>query len=296
MNIGIAGLGRMGAAIGVRVLAQGHALTVWNRSADKAKPLVEAGASAASTPAELAGRVEVIITMLTDAAAIDTVYSGTGGLLSADVAGKLFIDMSTIRPQTSTALAAKIKAKRAAFVECPVGGTTGPAREGKLLGFAGGDAADFARAQPILGQLCRRVEHCGPVGAGASMKLAINLPLLVYWRAFAEALALCRHLGKDPAWFIDVFADTSGGPNALKARGPALVAALGGQDPGPTTFDVDSIRKDLRTMLAEGAARGADLPVTARTLELYDQASRDGWGSKDVAALLSHWLEPSTPQ
>jgi len=290
MNVAIAGLGRMGAAIGTRLLSQGHKLAVWNRTADKAKPLVAAGATAVGAPAELARSSDVILTILTDAAAIETVYGGANGLLSTDVAGKLFIDMSTVRPETAKAVAQKVKAKGAAFVECPVGGSTGPAKDGKLLGFVGADAADFARAQPLLAQLCRRVEHCGPVGAGASMKLAINLPLLVYWRAFAEALSLCRHLGKDPAWFIDVFADTSGGPNVLKSRGPALAAALGGKSPGSTTFDVDAIRKDLRTMIEEGKALGKDLPVVARTLELYDKAAREGMGTKDVAEIVSYWL------
>jgi 3-hydroxyisobutyrate dehydrogenase len=291
MNVGIAGLGKMGAAIAQRLLAQGHKVVVWNRTADKTKPLVAAGATAAATPVEVAKGSEAVITILTDKAAIDNVYGGSHGLLSAEVKGKLFIDMSTVRPTTAEALAKKVKAKGAVFVECPVGGTTGPAREGKLLGFAGADPADFAKAEPLLKQLCRRVEHCGPVGTGASMKLAINLPLLVYWRAFAEALVLCRHLGKDPAWFIDVFADTSGGPNVLKVRGPALAAAIGGKDPGPTTFDIDSIRKDLKTMLEEGKALDKSLPMVAKALELYDQAARDGWGSKDVADVVRYWLE-----
>jgi 3-hydroxyisobutyrate dehydrogenase len=291
MNIGIAGLGKMGAAIGTRLIGQGHKLVVWNRSADRTKPLVDAGAMAAMSPADLAGKVETVITILTDAKAIDAVYGGPNGLLSANVSGKLFIDMSTVRPETEKALAAKVKAKGATLVECPVGGTTGPARDGKLLGFAGGEPADFERAKPLLMQMCRRVELCGPVGAGASMKLAINLPLLVYWRAFAEAMSLCRHLGKDPAWFIDIFADTSGGPNALKARGPALAAAIGGKDPGPTTFDIDSIRKDLRTMLEEAKSLGRDLPLVSRTLELYDEVARAGAGSKDVANVLTYWLD-----
>jgi 3-hydroxyisobutyrate dehydrogenase len=285
----------MGAAIGARLLEVGHQVTVWNRTPAKLKPLLDAGAVAAATPKDVVRQAETIITMLTDAAALDAVYEGATGLLAGEVPGKLFIDMSTVRPQAVKDLAAKLKAKGAAFVECPVGGTVGPARTGKLLGLAGGDAADFARAKPILDQLCRRLEHVGPVGAGASMKLAINLPLLVFWRAFAEALSLCRHLGGDPAWLIDLFADTSGGPNALKARGPALVAALAGQDPGPTTFDVDSIRKDLRTMLDEAAALGVELPVVARALDSYDAAARDGWGSRDVASLMSYWLDGSKP-
>src|SRR5438034_622573 len=104
--------------------------------------------------------------------------------------------------------------------------TVGPAREGKLFGFVGGDEGDVARAKPLLDQLCRRVEHVGPIGAGASMKLAINLPLLVYYQALGEALSLCRPLGLDPARLMDIFADPSGGPNKLKLRWPLTAAAL----------------------------------------------------------------------
>ena len=291
MKIGIAGTGKMGAAIAGRLLSVGHAVMVWNRTAEKTKALAAAGAKVAATPAQLATQCEVVVTILTDAAAIDATYHGKDGLLAGEVRGKLFIDMSTVRPQTAKALAEKVRAKQTAFVECPVGGTVGPAREGKLLGLAGGDAADVARAQPILAQLCRRVEHAGPVGAGASMKLAINLPLFVFWRAFAEALQLCRHLGRDPAWLIDLFADTSGGPNVLKVRGPALAAVLAGKDPGPPTFDIDLVRKDLQTMMEEGKALGIDLPLVARTRECYDAAARDGWGSRDVATVLNYWLD-----
>jgi 3-hydroxyisobutyrate dehydrogenase len=293
MHIAIAGLGRMGAAIGARLLELDHQVTVWNRTPAKLQPLLDAGAVAAATPKDVVRQAETVITMLTDATALDAVYDGDNGLLAGDARGTLFIDMSTVRPQAVRDLAAKVTAKGGAFVECPVGGSVAPARTGKLLGLAGADDADFARAKPILDQLCRRLEHVGPVGAGASMKLAINLPLLVYWRAFAEALSLCKHLGGDPVWLIDLFADTSGGTNGLKARGPALAAALAGRDPGPTTFDVDSIRKDLRTMLDEAATLGVDLPVVASALGTYDGAARDGWGSRDVTSLMSYWLGDS---
>jgi len=158
----------------------------------------------------------------------------------------------------------------------PGRGTVGPAKEGKLFGFAGGEAADVARARPLLDQMCRRVEHVGPVGAGAAMKLAINLPLLVFWQAFGEALSLCEPLGIDPARLMDIFADTSGGPNVLKVRGRPSPPRWG-QGPGrrqPSTSD--SIRKDLRTMLEEARALGRELPVTQRALDCFDRAARNG--------------------
>jgi 3-hydroxyisobutyrate dehydrogenase len=289
MQIGVAGLGRMGAAIALRLMEVGHTVTVWNRAAAKAKPLADAGAKVAASPAELAGGAEAIITILTDAAAIEAVYNGPSGLLAADAKGKLFIEMSTVRPETEIALAAKVRAKGAALVECPVGGTTGPARQGKLIGLMGAEPADAARAKPILDQLCRRVEPCGPVGSGAIMKLAINLPLMVYWQALGEALALSRPLGLDPDRMMDLFADTSGGANVLKVRGPALAAMLKGKDPGPVTFSLDNGVKDLRTMLTEGKAHGIELPLVEKTLACFEEASRHGLGEAEGAGLSVYW-------
>ena len=281
----------MGAAIGQRLMSLGHELAVWNRTVEKIRPLAAAGAKVAATPSRLVASSETIITILTDAAAIDAAYGGKDGLLAGDVAGKLFIEMSTVRPGTESALAAAVRKKSAIMVECPVGGTVGPARDGKLFGFVGGEAADFARARPLLEQMCRRIEHVGPIGAGASMKLAINLPLLVFWQAFGEALALCRSLGLDAARIVDIFADTSGGPNVLKGRAAALTAALQGKDVGPITVDVDAMRKDLRTMVEEARSLGTTLPVTSSALQCYDEASRAGLGKGDITTIPVRWMK-----
>ncbi len=291
MKIGVAGLGKMGAAIAARLIEVGHQVTVWNRSADKTEPLVKLGAIAVATPAALAAQSDVILTILTDASAIDAVFEGPSGLLAGDLDGKLVLEMSTVRPETQIALAAKVQAKGAAYVECPVGGTTGPARQGKLIGLAGGSAADFERARPILDQLCRRVEHCGQVGAGSSMKLTINLPLVIYWQALGEALAVSRHLGFDHARMMDLLADTSGGTNAIKNRGPMVAKMLGGDLSAAVTFNLDDARKDLRTMLAEAKSRGVELPLIERTLACFDEASQDGWGQRDVSSQPVYWSQ-----
>lgn len=289
MKIGIAGVGRMGAAIALRLMEVGHQVTVWNRTADKVQPLADAGAQVAASPRALASAVEAVITILTSADAIAAVYDGAEGLLAGDLAGKLVVEMSTVQPSDEIALAEKVRAKGAAFVECPVGGTTGPARQGKLLGLAGGEAADVARARPLLDQMCRRVEHMGPVGGGSSMKLAINLPLIVAYQALGEAYTLCRHLGLDDVALMELFADTSGAPNVLKTRGPAIAQALSGKGSIAPAFDVDSIRKDLRTMIAEAKLRGAALPLVERTLAIFDDAAREGWGGRDGSALPAYW-------
>ena len=281
MNIGIAGIGRMGGAIAQRLLECGHSITVWNRTAEKTKAAQAAGAQVAGTPAELVQHSGVVITILTNAAAIEAVYHGARGLLSGDVKNKLFIEMSTVRPETERALAARIAARDAEMVECPVGGTVGPAREGKLLGLVGAEDGTFERARPVLEQMCRRIERCGPIGAGATMKLAVNLPLIVFWEAFGEAMALARPLGVDPARLVELFADTSGGTNVLKTRAASIAKALAGEDTGPATFDLDSMRKDLGTMLEEARSRGFELPAAASVLAVLDQASAAGHGSID---------------
>jgi 3-hydroxyisobutyrate dehydrogenase len=294
MHIGIAGIGKMGSNIGARLMELGHTLTVWNRTADKLKPLVAAGAKTARTPAELVEAAEAVITIITNADAIDAVYHGSQGLLAGNASGKLFIEMSTVQPQTEVALAEKVRAKGASFVECPVGGSTGPARQGKLIGLMGAEGADAARGKPILDQLCRRLEHCGPVGAGAVMKLTINMPLMIYWQALGEALALCRPLGLDPARIMDLLSDTSGGPNVLKVRGAGVASMLKGGDGGPVTFDVDSGVKDLHTMLAEAKARGIELPLVAQTLLCYEETKRKVSGAAEVSAVSVYWANRAT--
>jgi len=294
MKIGVCGTGKMGAAIARRLMAVGHQVTVWNRDASKTAPLTSAGATRAQTPAELASQCETIITMLLNGAALDAVYAGASGVLSGAIAGKLIIDMSTVLPKTIEKIGALASEKGAAFVECPVGGTVGPAAEGKLFGFAGGSDKDFARARPILEQLCRRLEYVGPVGAGAKLKLAVNLPLLVYWQALGEALALCEPLGLAPARLIDILSDTSGAPAAMKLRGGAIAQALTGGHAGAPSFDMTGARKDLATMLEFGASLGAQLPVTEGALSGFDAAIAAGRGEQDAAMVAVHVAQRQT--
>jgi 3-hydroxyisobutyrate dehydrogenase len=287
MKLGVAGIGKMGAAIAARLIEVGHDVTVWNRTAEKAKAV--AGASVAATPAQLAQKSEAVLSILTDAAALDAVYNGRSGLLDGNVAGKLFIDMSTVLPATETALARAVRATGAAFVECPVGGSTGPARQGKLIGLMGAEPADAARARPILEQLCRRLEHAGPVGSGAVLKFTINLPLMVYWQALGEALALARSLAIDPDRLMDLLSDTSGAANVLKVRAPGIAAMLKGGASGPVTFDVDGGIKDMQSMLAEAESRGIELPLVERTLACYQETKQHRSGNAEISAVSVYW-------
>jgi 3-hydroxyisobutyrate dehydrogenase len=279
----------MGAAIAARLIEVGHEVTVWNRTAEKAKPLADAGAKVVGSPAEVAAASEAVITILTDGKAIDDVYNGSNGLLSGDVKGKLFIEMSTVPPKAETDLAPKVRAKGAALVECPVGGSTQPARTGKLLGLMGAEDTDAKRALPILEQLCRKVEHCGPIGAGSAMKLAINLPLMVAWQAYGEAFAIARSVGWEPKRLLDLFVESNGANNALRMRADMIVTMFEGKDPGPATFSIANGVKDLRTMVATGEALGADMIATKAALAGFEDATANGFGGGDGSRMTVYW-------
>ena len=281
----------MGSAIAQRLISLGHEVGVWNRNSAKTKPLVDAGAKMFASPSELVKGCEVTIVMLLNDAATEAIYRGTNGILKAKLAGKLVIDMSTVRPDTMKANGGSALELGAAFVECPVGGSTGPAKEGKLLGLAGGTKADVARAMPILEQLCRRIEHVGELGSGSMIKLAVNLPLLVYWQALGEALTICKPLNLPADRLIDILSDTSGAPTAMKGRGPAIAKVLGGAPLGETAFGLNAAKKDLATAVQFGASIHAELPVTASALACYEEAEAAGLGDADATAVSTRWTQ-----
>ena len=290
-KVGIAGAGKMGTAIGLRLLEQGHAVVVYNRTPERAKVLLDAGATWAATPRQLIQNTDLVLSLLSNEAAMDEVYQGADGLLKGPVSGKLIVEMSTTSPPKQQAMAALVQAQGAAYLECPVSGSVGPAREGKLMGFVGGDAADLLRAQTVLEALCRRIEHVGPHGAGATMKLAINLPLMVYWQTFAEALSLIQPLGLDPQRVVDMFTESSGGPNMLKVRGGMVVQALAGTPSPNVTVHLATMRKDVRAMLAHAQSHHLALPLTEQTLKNFDQAAADGFDDLDCTQIPVWWLK-----
>jgi 3-hydroxyisobutyrate dehydrogenase len=289
MKVGVCGTGRMGGSIAERLIAVGHEVGVWNRDASKTRPLVDAGAKAFASPAALVEGCDVVIVMLLNDTATEAVYRGANGLLQATLAGKLLIDMSTIQPDTMKSVGNAATKAGAAFVECPVGGSKVPAKEGKLFGLVGGSDADVARAMPLLEQLCRRIEHVGPLGAGATLKLAVNLPLLVYWQALGESLTICKPLNLPPERLIDILTDTNGAPAAMKARGPAIAKMLGGAPQGETAFGITGAKKDLATAVQFAASLHVELPVAKSALACFEEAERDGLGEADATTVSVHW-------
>jgi len=288
MAVGICGTGKMGAAMAERLIDGSETLTVWNRTPQRAAALVARGATLAPSPTALATACDTILCMLIDDDALAAVYEGKDGLLSAPLAGKLVVEMSTVRATTTERLAARVRASGGAFVACPVGGTVAPARNGQLIGMAGGEEADVARARPLLEKLCRRVDHVGPVGAAATMKLALNLPLLAYWEALGEALAITDHAGIDRARAADLLGDSSGAARVGALFLPGILKTIDGEAPGEAAFQMSGAVKDIHLMAEVIAAMGIDAPVTAATQTCYEAAVADGWGDINFP-LLSAW-------
>jgi 3-hydroxyisobutyrate dehydrogenase len=273
------------------LMSVGHEVGVWNRNSAKTKTLVDAGAKLFASPADLVEGCEVTVVMLLNDAAMEAVYRGTNGILKSKLSGKLVIDMSTVRPDTMTSIGAAVARQGAGFVEAPVGGTVGPAKEGKLLGLVGGAKADVAKAMPLLEQMCRRIEHVGELGSGSMMKLAVNLPLLVYWQALGEALTICMPLNLPAERLIDILTDTSGAPTAMKGRGPAIAKVLGGAPMGETAFGLNAAKKDLACAVQFGASIHAEMPVTASALACYEEAEVAGLGDADATSISSRWTQ-----
>ena len=295
MKIGVCGTGRMGSAIAQRLMAVGHEVAVWNRDGAKTRPLTVAGAKALPTPAALVDGCEAIVVMLLNDAASEAVYRGPEGLLKGKLAGKLVIDMSTVRPDTMQTIGAAVAQQGAAFVESPVGGSTAPAKEGKLFALVGGEKADVARAMPVLEQMCRRIEHVGTLGAGSAVKLAINLPLLVYWQALGESLTICKPLNLPADRLIDIMSDTAGTPTAMKGRGAVIAKVLAGEPLGPTAFGLNAAKKDLATAVQYARSLHAELPVAASALACFEEAEAAGLGDADATAISTHWPQRTKP-
>jgi 3-hydroxyisobutyrate dehydrogenase len=291
MKIGVCGTGRMGAAIAQRLIAVGHEVGVWNRDSKKTKPLTDAGAKLHASPAELVEGCETVIAMLLNDAATEAVYRGPQGILKSKLAGKLIVDMSTVRPDTMISVGTAVAQQGAAFVECPVGGSTVPAKEGKLFGLVGGTDADVTRAMPLLEQLCRRIEHVGVLGSGATMKLAVNLPLLVYWQALGESLTICKPLNLPAERLIDILSDTAGAPAAMKGRGAVIAKVLGGAPLGETAFGITAAKKDLATAVQFAASMHAQLPVAASALACFEEAEAAGLGDADATTVSVRWTQ-----
>ena len=285
-RIGIIGLGRMGAAIALRLSDRGHQIVGWdidpNARASSASMSIRV-AESAQHAAELS---ETIVTALPDDRVVDQLFFAADGLLSGSISAKLFIEMSTLRPGTGVVLSEQLGTRGISFVESPVLGTIPAARSGSLIALVGGESAAVASATPILSDLTSRIFHLGGPGSGYAMKLSVNLGLAGYIQGLSESLSLGSRYGLSTPMMLEVLrlAPTS---NAwLEAKSDGL---LGG--PSTTSLDLVTLRKDVMSALAAGADRGVVMPMTAATLSAFSAAVASGWERRDCAELIAFFQQ-----
>jgi 3-hydroxyisobutyrate dehydrogenase-like beta-hydroxyacid dehydrogenase len=279
-RIGFVGLGAMGSRIAGRLLDAGNELYGTNRTSSKAQPLIERGLQWCETPRDVASTADVVFSMVTDDAALDAVTSGSDGILAGLRPGHLYVDMSTVSPRASRAVAQQVLSLRATMLDAPVSGSIPQAESGTLAIMVGGDERAFAEVEPLLRDLGHPVTYIGENGQGLVLKLAINISLAVQTLAFSEGLLLAERDGVDARVAADVMSASAIGSPMLKARIPLLLEL-----PDQAWFDVTMMQKDIR--LALQAAQPVDLPLpsAAATDQMLTRARELGYEHRDIASL-----------
>ena len=277
-KLGYMGLGAMGSAISRRLLSTDHELTVWNRTREKAEPLLQEGARWAESPRELAVRSEIVFTMLTDTAAVNAVCDGPDGLLAGLGPGKIYIDMSTVSPAASRHLATRVAEKGAHMLDSPVSGSVITLEQGNLSLIVGGDRDTFERVKPVLLDIGPKVNYVGDNGKAVLMKIAINLNLQVQIAGFYEGLFLAVKGGVPVETALEVMLNSVIASPALKYRTPFILDM-----PDEAWFNVNMMQKDM--LLAEELGRQLDvpLPTVAVTNQLLTAARAMGLAEHDFA-------------
>ena len=280
--VAVLGTGRMGAPIAHNLLAAGFEVSVWNRTAERAAPLAADGARLATSPADAAHGVDVVLTMLADGDAVRDAMTGRDGALASLRAESVWIQMATIGDQWTERLASLAGGQSLEFVDAPVSGSDGPARAGELVVLASGPDEVRARVQPVFDAIGSRTLWLGPAGNGSRLKLVLNNWLASQVEAVAETLALTEALGVDPQLFLDTIDDGPlGSPYAVaKARG-----MLAGEfAPG---FALRLAYKDIGLALDAAREHDLKLPITEALALRWQQAIADGHADEDLAAVIS---------
>jgi 3-hydroxyisobutyrate dehydrogenase-like beta-hydroxyacid dehydrogenase len=284
-TVGVLGAGRMGGAMARAIRAAGHDLVIWNRTPDAARRLAgEVGATAAATPAALAGQVEISVSMLADGPAVDAVYGGPAGLVAGARPGTILVDCSTVPPSTLRGHEAAIRARGAGVLDAPVSGSVTLAESGALTLMVGGETADLDRARPVLEAIGSRIFHLGPLGTGAAMKLAVNTVIFGLNEALAEGLVLAEEAGIERGLAYDVLAASAAGAPYVGYKRGAFVEP----EATPVAFALDLAAKDLRLIADLAASVGLELPQAGTNLAVIDAAAAEAGGDRDFATVAGY--------
>ena len=280
-SIGFIGLGIMGRGMARNLLKAGFSLTVWNRTASVMEPLVEAGANKGNSPADVAAQSDIIITCVSDTPDVEAVILGAGGVIHGAKAGSLVIDMSTISPQVTQAIAGQLAEKGVQMLDAPISGGSEGAANGTLSIMVGGDGAQVERAMPAFQAMGKAITHVGANGAGQTVKLVNQILVVVNMLAVGEALLFAQAGGLDLEKTLEAVKAGAAGSWMLSNRGPQVI----NRDWRPG-FMVDLQQKDLRLALKAADEMGVPLLGTSTVFNLYRTLQAQGLGAEGTHALV----------
>lgn len=279
-NLGFVGLGVMGGNMVARLLDKGHTVTGYNRTRTKAQWLIDRGMKWADSPRAVAAAADFTFSMVTNSAAVNSITEGPDGILAGLAPGKLLIDMSTVSPAVSRALAAKVREKGADMIDSPVSGSVITLQEGKLSVMVGGKRETFERAKPVLLDVGPKVTHVGDNGLALAMKIATNLSLAVQMLSFCEGVLLAEKSGISRETAVDVLTHSVIASPMVQYRGPFVLKM-----PDEAWFDVNMMQKDMLLALEMGRSLDVPLPTTAVTNEFLTASRGMGLAKQDFAVM-----------
>jgi 3-hydroxyisobutyrate dehydrogenase-like beta-hydroxyacid dehydrogenase len=287
-KIGLIGLGLMGRPMGMNLLKAGHTLTVWNRTAARADELVKAGAVLAKTPREVASSSDVLLSIVSDPSALESVLWGqdgkSDGALGGMKKGSIYIDSSTVSPALAKRIGAACKEREVGFLDAPVTGGDWGAREGNLVFMIGGDAEILKQVEPVLGVMGKKWFYLGPNGAGQTIKLAMNAILALEVGAVAEAIGLVTKAGLAGEQLFEVLQSSMGRSGLLDLKTPLMLKG----DYKPS-FPLRLMHKDLGLALELANQLGVALPTTAAAREVYNYVKGEAKEDLDYSAVMRFW-------
>jgi 2-hydroxy-3-oxopropionate reductase len=281
MNVGFIGLGAMGRPMALHLLKAGHALSVYARRAEAARPLVEAGAKACATSAEVAAASEVVFTMVTTGADVEAVALGEDGIIHGAKPGTVLVDMGTIPPGTARRIAAKLGEGGIEAIDAPVSGGEVGAQNATLAIMAGGKAEVLERVRPLLEKLGKTIVHIGPSGAGQVAKACNQMIMVSCIEAVAEALLLAENAGVDPARVRQALSGGSAASRVLEVFGTRMAAR-----DFKAGVEARLHHKDFGILMDEAVTLGAPLPIAAQVWQQLNALMAQGWGREDTSSLL----------
>ena len=280
MKIGFIGTGIMGIRMANNLLKNKYNLIVYNRTRERAEPLIKEGAEWSDFPIDLAKKADIIFTMLSDPEAVEKTATGKNGFLEGMKKNSLWVDCSTVNPAFSKEMSKNARVRDIRFIDAPVAGTKQPAEKGELIFFVGGSKSDFKEVKPILEKMGKKILHMGECGKGTSMKMVVNLMLGNAMVSFSEAMVLGESLGFDKETIFNMLL---GGP----VTAPYLSAKKEkfASDKYEPDFPLQWMCKDLRLVSETAEAGDVNLPVTNKSKEIFLAADRKGYGGFDFSAL-----------